>query len=104
MARYDLGNVTPQLDEDNKRRIFATQLDPVIEKDNNDIYVRTTIGDRLDLLAYQYYSDVSLYWIISAANPSLRKDSLILEPGIQLRIPIDPQKAIKSYIQLNASR
>jgi phage tail protein X len=104
MARYDLGNVITHLDEVNNRRIFSTQLDPVIEKDLSDIYVRTVIGDRLDLLAYQYYSDVSLYWIITAANPELRKDSLILEPGTQLRIPADPQKVIKSYIQLNASR
>ena len=41
---------------------------PNIPLSENDIYVITTIGDRLDSLAYSYYRDSDLWWVISAAN------------------------------------
>ena len=42
---------------------------PEIPVSANDIWVETEFGDRLDLLANQFYNDTSLYWIISCANP-----------------------------------
>ena len=89
MERYDnfLFEPTIKLDADKKRRYYNPLLPPTIEKSDTDIYVVTQVGDRLDLLAQQYYNQAELWWIIVSANPSLRKDSLFLEPGIQLRIP-----------------
>ena len=52
----------------------------------NDYYIITTVGDRYDTLANQFYNDYTLWWVIAAANNSERA-SLIVEPGIQLRIP-----------------
>ena len=48
----------------------------------SDIYVITTVGDRLDLLAYNYYRDVNLWWIISAANTNDLAKQYILQGGI----------------------
>lgn len=92
------------LDIDNKKRYYPTILDITIDIKNDDIYVITTYGDRLDLLAYQYYSDETLWWIIAAANPTLRKDSFFLEPGIQLRIPRNYQNIVSQYYEYNISR
>ena len=67
----------------------------------SDIYVVTQQYDRYDLLAYQYYKDKSLWWIISTANSSLIQTSLYTPVGIQLRIPINTAGIISSYNKLN---
>lgn len=70
------------------KRYYNGTLYPLITPRNSDIYVITTVGDRLDILADQYYKDSKMWWIIASAN-NLRKDSLFITPGTQLRIPID---------------
>jgi phage tail protein X len=106
MSRYDnyTFNQQPKLDVENKRRYYDSLIDPVIEKSIDDIYVITTIGERLDLLAWKYYQDPELWWIISAANPELRKDSLYLEPGLQIRVPRDYQIVLTMFSNQNSSR
>lgn len=86
-----------ELDIVNKRRYYNTLLDPEIPIQTDDIYVITTYGDRLDFLAWNYYSDSSLWFIISSANPGLRKDSLYLDPGQQLRIPRNPNTVLNLF-------
>jgi phage tail protein X len=69
---------------------YQTVKYPEIPLSVNDIYVITTEGDRLDLLAQQFYNDINLYWIISAANPDIiNLGSFFLNPGTELRIPTD---------------
>ena len=46
------------------RRVYRSKIYPQIPLSDNDIYVATETGDRLDSLAYQYYKDASLWWII----------------------------------------
>jgi phage tail protein X len=106
MSRYDnyTFTQTPKLDVENKRRYYDSLIDPVIEKSVDDIYVVTSVGERLDLLAWKYYQDPELWWIISAANPELRKDSLYLEPGIQVRVPRDYQVVLQLFIDQNSFR
>jgi phage tail protein X len=106
MSRYDnyTFTQTPKLDVENKRRYYDSLIDPVIEKSIDDIYVVTSVGERLDLLAWKYYQDPELWWIISAANPELRKDSLYLEPGIQVRVPRDYQVVLQLFIDQNSFR
>jgi hypothetical protein len=106
MSRYDnyTFTQTPKLDVENKRRYYDSLIDPVIEKNIDDIYVVTSVGERLDLLAWKYYQDPELWWIISAANPELRKDSLYLEPGIQVRVPRDYQVVLQLFIDQNSFR
>ena len=67
-----------------------------------DIYVITTNGDRLDNLAFEFYNDTSLWWVIAAANPDkLRRDTFYVDGGLQIRIPTDPRGYVTSYNVLN---
>ena len=83
-------------------KYYRTTYYPEVEPHESDIYVETEFGDRLDLLANQFYNDVTLYWIISIANPNkLNLGSLYPSPGSQLRIPINISGIVASYNELN---
>jgi hypothetical protein len=60
---------------------------PSIFPSSADIYVYTGQGDRYDTLALTYYSDTTLWWIISRANSSQPNDTLYPNVGAQIRIP-----------------
>ena len=82
---------------------YRTVFYPEIEPSETDIYVETEWGDRLDLLANQFYGDVTLYWIISISNPDvISLGSISPPPGTQLRIPVNISGIIDSYNRLNA--
>lgn len=83
MGRY---STTRILKNDKGNRYYSTTRYPEIPRSNSDIYVVTTIGDRFDILANQYYGNPSLWWVIASANPEY-VSSLYPPPGIQLRIP-----------------
>jgi phage tail protein X len=85
--------------EDGKRVIIPT-LYPPIPRNINDIYVITSVGDRLDQLAYKYYGRVNYYWIIAEAN-GVGKGTMVLEGGIQLRIPTDTDTILREFNELN---
>jgi hypothetical protein len=106
MARYEnyLFTQGTSLDVENKRRYYTTVIDPAIERLPDDIYVICSHGERLDLLSYKYYQDSTLWWIIAAANPELRKDSLYLDAGVQVRVPRDYQRVLILFQQQQISR
>jgi hypothetical protein len=83
------------------RPYYKGKFYPNIPVSENDIYVITTIGDRFDLLALQYYNDPSLWWIISSANENLPQNSLYISVGTQLRIPTDVSEILTNYRSLN---
>ena len=83
MKRYENIQVV-QSSEGKQYRTTTTYPDTPISE--NDYYIITTAGDRYDTLANQFYNDYTLWWVIAAANNSERA-SLIVEAGIQLRIP-----------------
>ena len=80
---------------------LGTTYYPNIPYDENDIYVYTVQGDRLDTLSFQFYRDPTLYWIILAANPDLQLNSLFPPPGFQLRIPISIDNILNSFNNIN---
>jgi hypothetical protein len=82
-------------------RYYRDNKYPRIPLTVNDIYVITTIGDRFDLLALQYYNDPSLWWVISSANENLPQNSLYIPVGTQLRIPTDVSEILTNYRSLN---
>ena len=84
------------------REVYRPKIYPTIPLSDDDLYVATETGDRLDILAYQFYQDSSYWWIISAANPDLPKDSLYPPLGYQLRIPVFDADIIRSLDILNA--
>lgn len=79
---------------------YVNNVYPDIELTEEDDYVIAVLGDRLDLLAFDFYGDASLWWVIASAN-SLPGDSLYLEPGAQIRIPADVVSVINQYKQVN---
>ncbi len=85
------------------KRYYTNNIYPEIPVDVNDIYIITTISDRLDVLANDFYGDPTLYWVIASAN-SLPGDSLIPTPGTQLRIPTNIQAVINQYNIANQNR
>ena len=75
---------------------------PDIPLSSNDIYIITTIGDRLDSLANQFYNDVRLWWVIATANPHIvRRDSYALKPNLEIRIPSNVNKILEDFKEIN---
>lgn len=73
---------------------------PIVQGDS---YVISTMEDRLDIMANNFYGDSSYWWVIASAN-ALPGDSLYPPVGMQLRIPVDLQAAANEYKQINAIR
>lgn len=95
-------NRTPIQIDENKNRYYTTTLYPEIPPNINDIYLLTEVGDRLDVLANTYYKDNSLWWIIAKANPDkIRRDGLLLKPGLQIRIPNNVENILTQFANLN---
>ena len=102
MNRFE--NIRQKKTEQGKRYYRETFV-PSVSEQEGDLYFITERGDRLDLLAYEFYKDVSLWWVLAAANPiPTRRDSYMVAPGQQFRIPIDPQVIVEQYRQLNNNR
>ncbi len=85
MSRYQ-NNETKKLSDG--RTVYRPKIYPNIPLRDDDIYVATETGDRLDTLAYDYYDDSSLWWIIAAAN-NIHDAPLGLNDGTILRIPLN---------------
>ncbi len=86
---------------DNKR-YYKNLKYPEIPLSVNDLYITTTVGDRLDLLADEFLNNVDLWWIITTANPDIiRRDSFNLRPGMEIRIPDNVQGIIEEFEALN---
>ena len=84
------------------KRYYQPLRYPDIPLSSNDIYIRTTIGDRLDSLANQFYNDVRLWWVIAIANPHVvRRDSYGLKANLEIRIPTDVSKILKDFENIN---
>jgi hypothetical protein len=82
------------------KRYYRGTKYPSVPYSNDDIYIITVSGDRLDLLANDYYKDVSDYWIIMVAN-DIPRDSIFIKPGTQLRIPANIASVKEEYDRLN---
>jgi len=81
-------------------RVYAPTLYPKIEIEDTDIVILTKDGDRLDLLSYRYYKDVSLWWIIAVAN-GINNGKFAIEPGTELRIPVAIEKILQDLKRIN---
>jgi hypothetical protein len=97
MNRFDqISNIKTRND---KKRVYKTILYPAVGFQDTDIYITTNETTRLDMLAYQYYKDPSLWWIIAKANKL--GGSSVVKPGEQLRIPLQIEKVISDFFTIN---
>ena len=84
------------------KRYYQPLRYPAIPPSSNDIYILTSIGDRLDSLADQFYNDVRLWWVIATANPDIvRRDSYSLKPNLEVRIPSNITQILNSFEKIN---
>ena len=84
MDRYENTKLVQKTKNNTKITSRATTIYSSIPESDNDIYVITQYGDRLDLLAHQYYNDTSLWLYIAKAN---NLKIMNIPEGTSLRIP-----------------
>jgi len=94
MKRYNNQNIL--IDKKSNKRYYSTSDLPNISEDEENIYIITVKGDRLDILANDYYKD-STKWVIIALANGIGKGTLYVEPGLQIRIPKEPLKIEKEF-------
>lgn len=102
MERYSDATV---LKTDNTNRpYYKGKFYPNVPLSENDYYIITTVGDRLDNIAYSYYGDATLWWVIAMANNNITKGALYPAPGTQLRVPTNINGVLDLYNQFNQAR
>tara|TARA_X000001388_G_C2205667_1_gene113026 strand:- start:211 stop:507 length:297 start_codon:yes stop_codon:yes gene_type:complete len=91
MDRYD--TTTTKNDTRKKFRAYRPTIYPAIPIRDSDIFITTVVGERLENIAYQYYNDGSLWWIIAKANGL--NDAVIANADKKIRIPTQIESILK---------
>ena len=99
MRRYNSNATNVRWDG---KRVYKTISYPIIPLSSTDIRIISNESDYLDTLAYKYYGDPTLWFIIALANPGLGKGRFSISPGTNLRIPIDVNGIINRLNNLNS--
>ena len=97
MKRYQSTSVVPRWDG---KRVYVTTQYPLISPQDSDAIIISNEADYLDNLAYKYYGDPTLWWVIALAN-SLGKGRMSVPPGLQLRIPTNICAILVQFNTLN---
>lgn len=74
--------------KETKKQYLESTIYPKVKPTDNDLYIISEAGDRLDLLADKYYKDKTKWWIIATAN-NINDATFYVQEGVQLRIPSD---------------
>lgn len=85
---------------DDGKTIYGPTYYPEIGLNEDDTYIITSYNDRLDLIAYDFWGDESLWWAVAMAN-DLPCDSFFPPIGVQLRIPKDSTAIINTFQKEN---
>jgi len=97
MKRYGSTQVLKRWDG---KRVYTTTKYPSINQQESDVIVISSEADYLDNLAYTYYGDSTLWWIIALAN-NLGKGRMSVPPGLQLRIPTNIGNILSQFNNSN---
>jgi len=65
---------------------YKTTRYPLLKTQLSDLYIFSRQGDRLDNLSHKFYKDPRYWWVLAQAN-NLGKGTLVVPPGLQIRIP-----------------
>ena len=98
MNRYETTSTDTRWDG---KRVYLTTSYQSIQPKETDTIVLSRQGDYLDKLAFDYYGDPTLWWVIALAN-NLGKSRLSIPPGLQLRIPTDIAQILSDFNTLNS--
>ena len=80
-------------------KVLSTTYYPEIPIGNSDKFIMSKDGDRLDNLAYKYYRDNTLWWVIAKANGIRGK--LDVPKDIEIRIPGNIPQVLEDFDNLN---
>lgn len=94
---------TPIRRTDEGSDFYQTQLLPDVDRRPEDVIITTETGQRLDRLAFRFYDDAKLWWVIAAAN-NLGRGDWTVPAGIQLRIPQNLSEVIRETRRVNNLR
>ena len=98
MSRY---NNTPNITSDNISGKGTTVYN-VPPESVDDIYLISTLGDRFDILANEYYGNTEYWWVIAVANPHVSRKNFVINQGVQLRIPVNIEDIVAKFQEKNA--
>jgi hypothetical protein len=98
LSRYDSSARTKKTRDG--KTAYVSRIYPDIPLRDDDLYVATEIGDRLDTLAYQFYNDSNLWWIIASAN-NIHNAIFGFEEGTILRIPSNYIEIVRKLTDQN---
>ena len=98
MSRYK--NTVVKINKENGSRVYGLTLYPTIPIQDGDEFIYPFDGEKLDGLAFKYYQDTSLWWIIASAN-NIRDGSFNLDPEVKLRIPKNLPPILNEFRRLN---
>ncbi len=93
ISRYDNNKTKNTIDG---RVVYKSKIYPNIPLSDDDIYVATETGDRLDTLAHQFYNDSSYWWIIASAN-NIHNAVFSFTEGTILRIPQNYLEILRNF-------
>lgn len=96
-------DVFSKTDKSSNKVVYETVINPKMIFTLDDTIYQSKAGDRLDLLAYKFYNDPTLWVIIFQANKDrgLKKGSLYVPSGIKLRIPADVGTFFNNLVNIN---
>jgi len=84
MRRYHSSKITK--DSRSNDQVYKISHMPEIPKSATDRYIISREGDRLDLLANQFYKEPRMWVVLAIAN-NLGKGSFVVPSGVQIRLP-----------------
>ena len=93
IRRYDNNETKKTTDG---RTVYKSIIYPNIPLRDDDVYVATETGDRLDTLAHQFYKDSSYWWIIASAN-NIHNAGFAFTEGTILRIPQNYLQILRNF-------
>jgi hypothetical protein len=98
MKRY--ANI-PIINRYDGKRVYLTTNYPIVHPSSMDVLIVSNEADYLDTLAFKYYGDPTLWWVIAMVN-NIGKGRLSITPGTVLRIPTNVGDIIDQFNRLNA--
>ena len=81
------------------KQVFKTTYYPKIPVGVNDVYIFASETDYLVSVAFKFYKDTTLWWIIAQANGI--KNTLKAPTGQQIRIPQNINNIVSDFAQAN---
>jgi phage tail protein X len=97
MRRYGTTDIKTRWDG---KKVYTITQYPDIPQKDTDITVISNDGDFLDALAFKYYQDPTLWWILALTN-NIGKGKMSVPGGLQLRVPTDINNILNEFNNLN---